>query len=237
MKNRFLRLLSAMLRSPGALTYAGDSYSQEGEDMILSRLLEGRRTGFYVDVGAHHPFRFSNTFRFYLRGWRGINIDPNPDTDRIFTSKRGRDINLQVGISDVPGSLAYHRFDESALNTFDPELAARRGATTGYRLLGTDSVPVRRLDSVLDEYLPAGVEIDFISIDAEGFDLKVLRSNDWQRFRPRYVLVEALRLELDDLEGSAIHHHMRDQGYALVAKTLNTFFYEDRRRIEGARND
>ena len=156
MSNRIFRLLSSVLRNAGALPYVADSYAQEGEDMILIRLLEGQRSGFYVDVGAHHPFRFSNTFRFYLRGWRGINIDPNPEASRLFASKRRRDTNLQMGVSDLPGSLAYHRFDESALNTFDAELAAHRQANTAYRLVGIDSVEVRRLDAVLDEYLPAG---------------------------------------------------------------------------------
>ena len=58
------------------LKYLNCSYSQEGEDMVLARYLEGQKNGFYVDVGAHHPFRFSNTYHFYLKGWHGVNIDP-----------------------------------------------------------------------------------------------------------------------------------------------------------------
>ena len=53
-------------------------YSQEGEDMILGKIFSGQKHGFYVDVGAHHPLRFSNTYLFYLKGWRGINIDAMP---------------------------------------------------------------------------------------------------------------------------------------------------------------
>lgn len=40
------------------------SWSQEGEDLILRRIFENKNTGFYVDVGAHHPKRFSNTIFF-----------------------------------------------------------------------------------------------------------------------------------------------------------------------------
>ena len=56
------------------------SYSQEGEDMVLRSFFEGQKNykGFFVDVGAHHPYRFSNTLHFYKKGWRGINIDPQP---------------------------------------------------------------------------------------------------------------------------------------------------------------
>jgi hypothetical protein len=65
--------------------YATKSYSQEGEDMILNRIFEGKCQGFYVDIGAHHPRRFSNTYFFYKHGWTGINVEPNPDVVRIFT--------------------------------------------------------------------------------------------------------------------------------------------------------
>ena len=58
--------------------WANISYSQEGEDLILERFFEGKEIGFFVDIGAHHPMRFSNTYIFYLKGWRGINVDATP---------------------------------------------------------------------------------------------------------------------------------------------------------------
>src|SRR5215510_10661697 len=64
--------------------YRRTSFSQQGEDLILARLFEGQRRGFYVDVGAHHPRRFSNTFLLYRRGWRGLNIDAAPGSMRLF---------------------------------------------------------------------------------------------------------------------------------------------------------
>jgi hypothetical protein len=59
-------------------------YSQEGEDLIASRLFPNQSTGFYVDIGAHHPTRFSNTYLLYTKGWRGINIDPLPGSKELF---------------------------------------------------------------------------------------------------------------------------------------------------------
>src|SRR5437660_1408476 len=100
------------------------AYSQDGEDMVLRRLFEGRRAGFYVDVGAHHPFRFSNTCYFHRRGWRGINIDPNPQAIKEFDRDRPSDTNICVGVADVPGTLSFYFFNERALNTFDAALAA-----------------------------------------------------------------------------------------------------------------
>src|SRR5271166_7015278 len=81
------------------------AYSQDGEDMILRRLLAGQKSGFYVDVGAHHPYRFSNTCYFYRQGWRGINVDTNPDAIEAFRRDRPSDINVCVGVSDTAGEL------------------------------------------------------------------------------------------------------------------------------------
>lgn len=203
------------------------AYSQDGEDMILRRLFERQRSGFYVDVGAHHPYRFSNTCYFYRRGWRGINIDPNPDAIKAFHRDRPSDINVCVGVSDTAGALSFHLFNEPALNTFDAELAIERDRLPDYWLLETRSVPVRRLDDLLTEYLPRDQKIDFLSIDVEGLDLSVLRSSDWKRFRPSVLLVEAHERTVSAIESDPINIFVVAAGYRLIAKTLNTLIYED----------
>jgi FkbM family methyltransferase len=203
------------------------AYSQDGEDLILRRLFERQKFGFYVDVGAHHPFRFSNTCFFHRAGWMGINIDPNPDAIKTFRRDRPSDINVCVGVSDTAGDLSFHFFNEPALNTFDDCLAAERAQLPGYRLLETRSVPVRRLDDLLTEYLPQHQNIDFLSVDVEGMDLSVLRSNDWSQFRPRILLVEARERMLKAVENDPINLFAVATGYQLIAKTLNTLIYED----------
>src|SRR5690349_17698085 len=79
------------------------SYSQEGEDMFLRRMFDGQKTGFYVDVGAHHPFRFSNTAYFYARGWSGINLEPDPDGADALMRYRRRDCTVNCGIGAEAG--------------------------------------------------------------------------------------------------------------------------------------
>jgi FkbM family methyltransferase len=209
--------------------YVHLSYSQDGEDMVLRRLFERQARGFYVDVGAHHPFRFSNTCYFYRRGWRGVNIEPNPDAIAAFRRHRAEDINLCVGVADVPGQMTYHVFNEPALNTFDADLAKERACLPSYRVVEARSVPVRRLDDILLEHLPSRTQIDFISIDVEGMDLAVLHSGDWERFRPRILLVEARERFVAALEGDPINVFMVAAGYRLLAKTVNTLIYEDGR--------
>jgi len=195
--------------------------------MILRRLLESKECGFYVDVGAHHPRRFSNTYFFYKRGWSGINIEPNHDILAAFQATRSRDINLQLGVSDSKGSITYYSFDEPALNTFDEEIVKSRLTNTQYKLIGKHDVPVERLDHILAMYLPPNTQIDFLSIDVEGFDFLVLKSNDWECYRPKYVLVEALDSSLEDLMRGEIFEFMKRQQYMLFAKTYNTLFFVD----------
>lgn len=204
------------------------SYSQEGEDMILRRIFDGRSSGLYVDVGAHHPKRFSNTHNFYLNGWRGINIEPNPDARSIFSTVRKHDVNLQLGVSDVAGTLTYYLFDEPALNTFDEVVVKQRLSNTRYKVVSKASVPVMRLDHIFIQYLPKNVSIDFLTIDVEGFDYSVLKSNDWQRFRPKIVLVEELGRSLEEIMAGEIFTFMKENKYSLIAKTFNTLFFEDR---------
>jgi FkbM family methyltransferase len=207
-------------------TYLRLSYSQEGEDLLLERLFDGKKSGFYVDVGAHHPRRFSNTFRFYKLGWNGINIEPNPDALKLFQRRRKRDINVGLGVADSQNHLTYFMFNEPALNSFDRALSEERQSIR-YQIIGTKSIPVRRLSDILEDFLPSEVHIDFMSIDVEGYDFQVLKSNDWARFRPTYVLVESQGFDLIDPGKEPIHTFLQQQQYELFAKTLNTLFYVD----------
>lgn len=211
--------------------FASYSFAQEGEDMVLGELLESpaERMGFYVDVGAHHPQRFSNTYRFYLMGWRGINIEPNPDIIARFQSQRPRDINLSVGCADEEADLVYYQFNESALNTFSKATADRRVALQEARLMHTKKVHVRRLAGILEEHLPPSTKLDFLTVDVEDLDIEVLRSNDWKRFRPSFVLAEDLG-SIDSLEQigqSPVVQFMKEQSYKIVAKGLRTLYFKE----------
>lgn len=215
------RVSAAVLHRYGVI-----SYSQEGEDMILRRLFETRRGGFYVDVGAHHPQRFSNTYYFYRQGWSGINIDAAPGSMKPFDRQRSRDINVEAAIDKETRELPYFMFNESALNTFDEKLAESRNKAP-YRIEKTVSLRTTRLKDLLDEYLPAGQTIDFISIDVEGFDLNVLESSDWIRYRPRCIIVESLDMRLSRAADHPVVKFLAQHRYELLAKSLNSLIFAE----------
>lgn len=175
----------------GSSRWMNYSYSQEGEDIILDNLLEGKSKGFYIDIGAYHPFRFSNTMRFYGRGWHGLNIDATPGSMKTFNKYRPRDINVEAAISDEGGKLAYYIFEEGALNTFDAD-SLERLKEHGYIPLNKIFVETYSIMDILDKYLKEDQEIDFMDIDIEKFDEKVISRMDFSRYKPTIIMIENL---------------------------------------------
>lgn len=210
--------------------HCGPSYSQEGEDRIIASFFASRlqRPGFYVDVGAHHPYRFSNTSLFYQLGWKGINIDPLPGTIACFNKERPRDLTIEIAVTSHGNDVKIYIFDESALSGTDRNLADSRIKEGKFKLSKTKLVKSIRLVDVFSNFIPPEQQIDFLSIDAEGSDLDILKSNDWSKFRPTLVLVEDLPESSSDRPESETSAFLRNVGYALIARTPRTLFFEER---------
>lgn len=215
---KFLRGLEHRLRDG----YRIRSYAQEGEDLILARLFGNRPNGFYVDVGAHHPLRFSNTYLLYLKGWRGINVDAMPESMRAFERMRPRDINVEAAVSDTITDLVYQAFDEPAYNGFS---IADRHSVKPANLLWTKTVKTTTLRDLMVRFLPDGQHIDLLSVDVEGHDLEVLRSMDWKCCRPSVVVAELCQSTVDAVLEHPVHHYLSGLGYLLHSKLHNSCIY------------
>ncbi len=213
------------MSTPDERAFMLEGFSQEGEDLLLWRLLQNQAHGFYVDVGAHHPHRFSNTHFFYKRGWRGINIEADPAAHALFVQHRPEDINISCLVSDTPAIYAFDIYNEPALNS---AVAARRDNLGGnYHVTQTLTLQARTLAAILSDAPPPATGIDFLSVDVEGFDLKVLASNDWARHRPRYVVVEAY-IDLAARHADPVQDFLAQQGYALRSFLYLSAVYERR---------
>jgi FkbM family methyltransferase len=213
--------LAEQLRSTGPLP--GIYFSQCGEDIVLWHYLNKTWNGFYVDVGAHDPYRFSNTHLLYqFRHWRGINVDFDPRAIEAFDRARPGDINLQVAISDTVGELSATFFKDGAVNTCDADTAETLRSRADFDRIET--VRCVTLKSVLDEHA-AGQSIDLLAVDAEGLDWRVLRGNDWSRYRPRYVVFERRTLNLDEIQKDPTHVLLRELGYHMIGHTVGSSIY------------
>ena len=222
--NNFLNRISAFFTWN---LWINQSYSQEGEDMVLKRIFSHQTNGFYIDVGAHHPMRFSNTYLFYKKKWRGINIDALPGSMKLFNKFRPRDINLELGVGQKEEELNYYMFNEPALNSFSKELSEKRDrAQDLYFIKNIIKVEVKPLNKILDAHLTSS-EIDFLNVDVEGLDLDVLKSKDWSKYRPKFILVAILQSSLHDLKHDPIFKIMKENNYIVFSKQVNTVFFKD----------
>ena len=165
------------------------SYAQNGEDVLLWRVLRDVEAGFYVDVGAAHPDEDSVTRAFYDRGWRGINIEPVAAMAQRIATARPRDVTLAVAVAARPSVLTLHALEGTGLSTIDPATAAALAAAGLHT--SPVMVPALTLASILDEHAPA--TIHFLKIDVEGAERAVLEGAGLNRHRPWVVLVEATR--------------------------------------------
>jgi FkbM family methyltransferase len=201
-------------------------FSQEGEDMLLKRVMKtNKRNGFYVDIGAFHPIRFSNTYHFYLQGWKGINIDPLPGSKIVFDSVRPRDINLEIAVGEFETTMDYYSFKESAFNTFSKTRAEEVDGNL-CTLISVNPCEVKRLETILDIYSQPNRVIDFLSIDVEGLEIPVLKSNNWSKYKPLYILVEDIESKIINIQDSEVYHFLHEHKYRLLAKTKFTMLFE-----------
>ncbi|MCX6165554.1 MAG: FkbM family methyltransferase [Ignavibacteriae bacterium] len=207
--------------------FSNKSYSQEGEDMILKRIFDRKKEGFFVDVGAYHPKKYSNTYYFYKLGWSGINIDAMPGSMKKFNKVRSRDINLEIPISSKKQILTYYAFNEPALNSFNKELSYSRNGKDGYKIIFEKEIETSTLSEILDKHMPLNIkEIDFMSIDVETLDFDVLQSNNWNKYKPLIILIEDLNFKINDLSTSDIYNFLKQYNYDFFAKTVNTHFFK-----------
>lgn len=165
------------------------SYAQRYEDMHLLRVF-GEQAGFYIDIGAGHPVYDNVSFAFYLRGWRGITVEPNPWLAQLSEAVRPRDMRIQSLVGEKPGEATYYLVDDFHGLSTAVESHAWAAQRTFGKALQTMTMPVVALRTLCELHAPQ--TIDFLKIDVEGAEREVLLGNDWHRFRPKVVLAEAL---------------------------------------------
>lgn len=199
------------------------TYSGEGEDLIIEKYFKGKRKGFYVDIGCYHPKVGSNTYKLFQKEWRGINIDMASKSVELFNKLRPNDINLNVCISPEKGEIPFYEFVEGAVNTTSEEFYEMR-LKQGAVFHKKNMVKTATLEEIFDKYCP-NQPIDMIDIDAEGMDVAVLKTNNWEKYKPTLILVEDQDENVDSLSDLETYKFLQPLGYKMLAKTISTAFY------------
>jgi FkbM family methyltransferase len=207
------------------------SYSQCGEDLIIRFIFDQLKISrpTYLDIGAHHPTWLSNTYLFYRTGSSGVCVEPDPDCFASIQRARKRDICLKVGIGTDDRKYAdFFIMTSRTLNTFsrkEAELSQNTRAFGEQKIEKIIQIPVRTVNDIMEEYLPNGVNL--ISLDVEGLDFEIVRTFDFDRFRPEVFCIETLQPKDDGSlrKSERVADFMRANDYLIYADTyINTIF-------------
>ena len=184
-----------------------------GEDIFVRRFFKNFKKGFYLDVGAYHPVKGSLTHDLYKKNWTGMNIDLSKISIDLFKLSRPKDINLRAAITDFDGKTFYYENSPiNQQNSLEENLNAQKIEIDCYKL-----------NTILDKYEVKIV--DYLNIDAEGNDFKVISTFDFEKFKPLLVSIEFNNYDSDKLLESDIHTLMKNNGYKLISKFGVTCFY------------
>jgi FkbM family methyltransferase len=190
------------------------SFAQHDEDRFLLDYFADHQ-GVYIDVGASHPFKISNTYALYRRGWYGATLEPIPRLYLEHKRLRPRDIQLNAGVSERPGSLRFHELVPSVLSTFDTAAAQRAVDHSGAIRRRVYDVPVTTLEEVRAQHFP-NRRIDLLSIDVEGAELAVLDGWDWTHLPPKIIVCETVQPDGAEDRTTALTTFLSAHGYGFL---------------------
>jgi len=208
------------------------SYAQNFEDVILERVFKDKFDGFYVDIGAAHPVIDSVTKHFYDKGWKGINIEPSPQLYNKLKNERSKDINLNIVITtndgivdfyDVPNSGLSSLLEENALSIKNNEF---QNDYNGNKVLEPAKLSIvsNRLETIFDKYVK-DIIIDFLKIDVEGAEKSVIESNNWDKYKPKILIIESTKPNSQILTHGDWEYIILNAGYSFVYfDGLNRFY-------------
>jgi FkbM family methyltransferase len=195
------------------------SFSKSGDDLQIMKLINQSTPGTYVDIGCWHPIKASNSYFFSLRKWKGICIDPNPELEKLYNKFRPNDVFINCAVGETDADLNYYMLSDnnSSMNTLNLDFLKKHDLEKDIKK--TITIPTFSLKDILDKNISENERIDFFDVDVEGFDLEVLQSNDWNKYRPKVVVTETdIALKKDVV--SEITSYLESVNYRLVGKTV-----------------
>lgn len=205
------------------------SYSQFGEDINIDTLVnknDNSKNGFYIDVGCNNPIKLSNTFNLYLKGWNGIVIDANKDLIQYYKKVRKNDIHVCSAVSNDFREIIFYKSKADAVSTIDKETYLERKGQWKYDDSDFEKFNTRTLTSILDESMPDRTkEIDLLCVDVEGQDYEVLMGLDFNKYKPKCIIVEIFSDSIDGVYKTNVYKLLDSLGYEMLWYYVHNAFF------------
>lgn len=202
--------------------------AQSGEDKYIIKLFDEDFKGKFLDIGCYHPTRHNNTYLMYKNGWSGINIDLNPLTIELFNFMRPRDININIGVSDSNEEKKLYFIDElNTQNTLDENQLnfLKNHHNIKDNEIVEKNIKTKSLNTILEEY--KFYQIDFMNLDIEGHELKVLKTVNFQKVIIKFLCVEMIEHNKKSIENNEkIKDLLAKNNYKLIKNFNYNYIYE-----------
>jgi FkbM family methyltransferase len=189
-------------------------YAEFAEDVMVNRIFKNLKTGFYLDIGAYHPFKGSLTHNLYAKGWSGMNFDLSKTSIDLFDIARSRDININCAISDFTGETFY--YENSSINQQN-SLINQNPNQKKIKIKSYQLNEILILNNVNN--------IDYINIDTEGNELKVLKGIDFKKINPYLFTIEDNSFDSNDEIKKEKINFMEQKNYQLINIIGVTMFF------------
>ena len=196
-------------------------YTQDWGNIAGSSFLENRKsyTGYYIDIGTHHPYPFSNPLRFSQKGWQKVIIEPALGSANLFNLLSEAGINLNTIQGAAPDRSPFSHFKTVKTNNSPAESLTR--PFTIAKIINVREIP---LTIILNNNLPAGQTLDFLSLDVAGFDIRALKSLSRNRYSPSFIIVKVAPGTKSSL--ASICSFLVQKNYEYVAQTDRALFFK-----------
>ena len=187
-----------------------NSYAMDNEDTAVLEYFKEKKNGFYVDVGCYHPIHRNNTYLLYKKNWNGINIDTSQFSIDLFNYLRPNDLNYNCAISNKNEVIKlFYQKELSQLSTTE----INQAQTVFQGKIKEKNIQAFTLDEILDRDKYKNSKIDFLDIDVEGADLKVLEGLSFDKFQPELVCVE---IHTKEIKKNGIYNFLIEKNYELL---------------------